>query len=521
MIKKILKSILSLWIITLWIINFSNASWFWHGVVWNYSQYQNSDYSLMIARYWEFNTDYLWTVKRVFSINSDSMFYWNVDWYLHWTDMWWFDWKLLNYYVCDYVNWDFSQFTNCSKYLYTGWNIDVVNNMLSFIKVWDRFFYGAQWTYYTNLVFHAVSISDLQKTVVFAFGGCWSSNWTACGVSDWTNWYMGLDIHNDNDTKWLDASKRIIWIENPSREQWYNFWTIPNNLIWVSPVFTWGGWSDTEDEQVWIDPDSTESALNLYENRYWRNKSICYVWINNSSTLWWSSVSFQEWSWLTIFQLYDQLYWTGDLNHYAVFVNNWLLNYEQWFNTSGSPMYLSNYNSWTNQVELYYDNLSFPFANNPIAVYFMSNNISLKSPESTMWSSVVSYCNIKLNNWTFDDILDEADKINAVWYTEQTNVNKWYNADWTVRKINIWEFGMNTWSWVISWNLDGWSFAEDYWVSYYTWVNNITEWFQSLFDKLDNAFSTLSDMWTGYTWILPSYIVFALLFVVLFKIMRR
>lgn len=496
MIKKLLKSVLTLWSLTLW-IGFSYwlvlpIGSYWTNMINSYSQ----NYDIQITKNWTFLSQFGWLTKKVFVSGVN----WSNPIYTFWTErglpyvvfpsnwQWYYKW----YYYCNTAvvpnRYPTTSNGACSSVSIDltnySWTVEFFESFLSTLTTDDNVYYWNPWNLSSSSNAFCIWNSYLWKSL------CFSINY---GVIDWNNTARKLEnlnmpeaFNSIDSTKLFDPPWVWNWTDEPA-------------------------WEDTG----WIELESSESAINYFENRYWRDSSICYVWINNSTDLWWTSVSFQEWSWLTIFQLYDQLYWTWDLNHYYVFLNNWLINYEQWFNTSGDPMYLSNYNSWTNQVELYYDNLSFPFANNPIALYFMSNNISLKSPWSTMWSEVVSYCNLKLNDWTFEEIIDQSTKNNITNYTENSNVNKWYNSDWTKKTTDYSQFGWNTWnsnSW--SWNLS------------LSWVEIAFSWNTSLQNTLSNFIDyvktiTNYNAWSSSNWILPKYIVMWLIFVMLFRFLRR
>lgn len=272
------------------------------------------------------------------------------------------------------------------------------------------------------------------------------------------------------------------------------------SLLWTSPWtsdISWGG--DLSD--WWVELWSSESAILYFESKYWWDKSICYAWIDNLTAVYGDSVSFQEWTWLSIFQVFSGLYWNSDLDKVYVWLNSWLINYDQWYERS-EPLYLSNYNSWSNQVDLYYTWFTFPFANNPVAIFFLTDNIYNRSEYKTQWSEVVSYCNLKINDWTFEEIIDQAVKDNINTNTQLVNINKWLNPDWSRREfVNVWAF------------LTSWTDLA------FSWNTTIKNTLKNFFEGMDQSLSVV-DINTSNR-ILPTWLVTAFLFVVLFKLLRK
>lgn len=290
---------------------------------------------------------------------------------------------------------------------------------------------------------------------------------------------------------------------------WSQFTDINSNLLSNSPWYNWWNswwWSSWWWIQIWNALSSTWWAIDFYEQRMWLNKDVCYVWVNNMSTLYWTAwVSFNQWWGLTIFDAFQTLYWSSDPDEVYVWINNWLLNYEQRFWNDWNPMYLSNYNSWTNQVDIYYENLTFPFANNPVAVYFMASYIEqvftnwLYDPS---WSAVVSYCNMKINNWTFDEIIDESDKWIINNFIEKSNQYKWLNSDWTEKDY---------WAWLSSWVELAFS-----------WDTSLKNSLKEFLDEAEDNISSLKDISNSITWhILPVWIITPFVFFALFRFIRK
>lgn len=274
MIKKLLWTLTILW---LWF--FGVSFWnYWYWTIWtSVTSTINSDYSVSILNNFEFATTYLWTLKRVFDFDWSGVFYWNLDWTLSiWFDTWWNKWDIGYYFVCDYnssFNWTFS---NCNWYDYTE-NIDIINNSLNKIKNTDKFVYWWHevWTNYLTYIW--VISSVLNKTIVFPYWICWANCYTPLNI-DWINFY------------WLDEFEVLwnpyydnfyyIWLNNLS-QGWYNFSTIPNEIIWVSPAFNNNNnWWNNNWSQIYTWKNYYCPTFEQILNNYWWNYNtwLCYNW---------------------------------------------------------------------------------------------------------------------------------------------------------------------------------------------------------------------------------------------------
>lgn len=489
MIKKI-KYILWSLLLLIWIINFSSA-WYTRQV-WTYwyNPYFNW-YDVNLSNRWNPLTQNLWYTKQLFVISDRVFWWWSSNWlpYFYANSPYWnwlVQWNPWKYYVCDEIIDSSSESMplNCMANLVGEDTSSIFWNFLSTLKNSDYFYfdYYTAWWYnsYFNYTF-CISNHSVWSSLCFNDN---QTNWDHSNTYTWNMWYTNLSFDN------INASI----LKNPPSSLWG----------WTINIWTW-----------WIELSSSDSAVNYFENNYWFNQNICYIWVNDMTTMWWSSVSFSQWNWLNIFEAYKQLYWNSDLDKVYVWINSRLINYEQWYQTSWNPRFLSTYNSWTNQVDLYYNNLTFPFANNPVWVYFMASNI-INFKEKTIyyddidWSAVVDYCNIILQDWSFDDILSDAVKENINKSTEQENINKWLNPDWTVK----YSYVPKNYTWFMDYS---WS---DVFVS---WIGGEYTWdISDFFDRAISSFeSILNKVDHSVTWMLPNWFIFAFLLVVLFKILRK
>lgn len=477
---KLLKQLFIIWLISCFTLlgsSFVNA-WYTRQI-WSYSSngYLPS-IDIAFLRTWNPLSLSAWYSKQLFylwwagSPNSNSYWFWH-NWLPYIYIRWWeAQWHISRYYICDEIidSSSTSYPSHCNEVQVWDSTSSVFANFISSLTNSDYYYYS-----YSN------SYSDYPVSF------CFSSSY----------YHSSICINEMRRNNYFTDS---LWL--PSK---LTFDNINTSILWNPPSSSssWG-WN-YENNNGWIDLFTPSSALNYYETRYWFNKNICYVGVDSMNYIWGDSVSFNEGAWLTIFEAFNSLYWNTDLDKVYVWINNWILNYEQRFWNDWNPMYLSNYNSWTNQVDIYYDNLSFPFAWNPVAVYFMSDyieQVAWNSLYDPSWSAVVSYCNLKINDWTFEQIIDQSDKTNITKYTENFNINKWLNADWT---------------------------EKDYWVWLSSWVELAFSWDTSLknslkefLDETENNISSLKDISDSIVWhILPVWIITPFVFFALFRFIRK
>ena len=481
------KKLLILWLLSCFIFlwnSFVNAVacnqvseiyvWYIHSIWWTFTSAFDSSLNVWVLSKWTFLSQTLGYWRKIFSPTSSRLFWRNSDWlpYLYFDD--WYQWVPYYYHICDEITDSTTAWNlNCSTQVYDTWGREIVANFMSKVDNNDNWGYHMYSNYAYRTFTVCISSHEVWKSVCFY--------WYTCS-------------YNSTCPAWncpLIDSKNY---------QWLTFTNLSDSDIWESP-WVWGSswWGDLS--YWWIELWSSESAILYFESKYWWDESICYAWIDNLTAIYGDPVSFQEWQWLSVFQVFSGLYWNSDLDKVYVWLNSWLINYDQWYERS-EPLYLSNYNSWSNQVDLYYTWFTFPFANNPVAIYFLVDNIYNRSEYKTQWSEVISYCNLKINNWTFEEIIDQSVKENININTELVNINKWLNPDWSRREFD------NIWAFLTSWT----DLA-------FSWNTTVKNTLKNFFEDMDQALSVI-DINTSNR-ILPTWLVTAFLFIVLFKIFRK
>ena len=405
------------------------------------------------------------------------------------------------------------------------WQDQISHNRL-FLKFYSserKFIFWRNWKIY---FYQRINWADKQwyfTKVCKIYSETWSLTFPIDCYPNTPSRYSNIsefyDLQNPIFTKVAivpEAWYNILWIYDSTSKYFYFFsqeyldWSInlPYDIIDISSFVSDSPYDNSivDSSVVGIQPWTVESALNYYEKHYWWNSSICYAWVDSLTYLYWQNwVSYTLWTWLSIFEVYEWLYWNESnkkdfLLYSSRWLNSWLINYNEWFNTNWNPSWIASYNSWSHLVDYIFTWFTFPFANQPVAIYFLTDNIQSQTEQLTQWEEVISYCNLKINNWTFDEIIGSWNKNNINSYTEQWNTNIWLNPDWTKHEYT----GAFLWSWVelaFSWNL------------------SIKNTLNNFFDKLGDSMNINSDPWI--VGLLPDWLIVAFLTIMLFKFFRK
>lgn len=490
---KSLKQLLFILLISCFIFWLGSSASATLSSVWliKYPSSVNNQYDIWFLRGGWIISDFLWQSKWIVALDNQRLFWWDNNWlpyvYLKSNNRAYLvQWQYDTFYSCDLFTWD-SLPANCSPVsIDYSWDLSFIQNVMSnffnrvleddlvYYNYFNNQYIGATWEYNNNWLDICWNSSVIWKSLCFRWWYCYN-DYTPCA---------GSFVNSKNYTD-------------------LTFGLLPYSEIGRSPWQSWYGDGSSDDWNIqspdWVELDSTQGALDYYENYYGWNSDICYIGVDSMNILWGASgVSFNQWSWLNIFEWFNQLYGSSDPQKVYVWINSWLINYRNWFNRSDinePPLYLVNYNYNNNSVDIYYDNLNFPFTNNPLGVYFMSDFIDYKWTlcDSSCGSDVVSYCDIKLRWWTFDDIIDNSSKESINQYVSQKNINNWLNWDWT-EKTSPFSYS-STWT-----DYTGAVDFINYYVSKINWlINTDYDW----------------------PWFLPTYIILFMLALILFRFMSH
>lgn len=315
-----------------------------------------------------------------------------------------------------------------------------------------------------------------------------------------------LDTTDNNTTYCLSAYQRT----DKQLPCYWTFEDLQSNIsVWDSPFAWGGGWSGWT-----LIPTSTDIdvAINYYETIHWFNDNMCYVWTNNlTADFWTAGISFEEWTWSTIFELYySQFSWFGNniITNVWKFINVWTLNYWQRFYERDNIKRLAMDNGPDNWVSYIYTWFTFPFANKPVAIFFMASNLlDWYFSTSSMWNDVAFYCYLKLNYSQIKEwnISYTWDVLPLVPPSIQNNIDDHFKY-----QLNYWNSGYYySPDWIWSWTWD------------YELSDNLElDWVFTNFLNNFNARLWNIDFWYSF-WIIPDWILYPLIFLILFRIMKH
>lgn len=480
----------------LWILGLSNS--FWYEIIQNcysnnwYSNNQCWDITDEFFQYrnWynkidtNFNFIYQSTDDyNVFYLQEDWIFlYWWEDHKLHykWDQFSWLIWNVCVVWSdnindiwsrCGYavgwenINWCWANYNEDNSIFYnTNWNFDKVY----FLPWYIDWLYNNWWGWVICWV-------KWKGAVCFALNQIWSA-WLTCWFLTWYS---------------QDINIKDYWLSELSSY----FWSSPFNGAW-------GGWNISLNL-------SSDDLLRYFRERYGWSDSMCYVW-TNTTAIWWDNVSFDYWTWATIFELFNSIYWAWNWTQYIVnvwtWINSWLLNYNYWFNWSNNCY---NYYSWW-QVVSDCSYTRFPFAWQKTAVYFMADLLNSRgvSDDWNLGYEFAVFCD-NVFNWSDSAPIKEGSALQSNSSSYITYQNLYY---WTSSVINSWDQLSEifwTWNWYNDWNTSSWVVDLD---SFFNKFNWFIDDFSSYFIKSDYQ-STRA--------ILPDYIIVAFCLILLFGIIRK
>lgn len=351
---------------------------------------------------------------------------------------------------------------------------------------------GASYEYYTYYFNICFSSEEIWKSLCFLGGRC-SSDRREC------QWRM------TNSQNYSDLT----------------FWNIPYSSIWYAPwqAGYWWGWnidwwsSDVSNSPITWDVMYSTCTKNRALNRYkrnWYTEKICYSSYYNNSDLFngaWSVNAFAL-TWTDIKDVWS------DTSEY---LRNW--------NTWGSMWYSQWLHYWRNTYEVYKrnsDTYTNPFIWVPVSIFTLMWNIDIYWKPFTN-ESIIDYCNLLLYtsdlnssyNWVYSDEICSQSALDILadtaWvHAESWQVVVWSSRDWITNRP--WMHNPPVWNW---WN-QNWSASWSWW----DWNNldNYQDWltFQNnSFNLLKSTFRFPQSTWSN--WVLPSYIIIAMLSLIFFR----
>lgn len=517
MIKKVIPW-LFIWLFALiWFTFWANYEQDFTVWINKYWSNKNSNYEIWALPKWRFITNYLWDSKAVFWYDNNILIFWDLNQKLYMFNNGW-QWEFTKFRVCenaDFENWP----VGC------GWVEDVTDNsngvIWNFLK-WlnsndivyfqDNYQSRTSWsiTYWCHVVQMCFSLNTWSSLCYLATAHSHSTTDTSsCWINaPWSpsNWYTVYWLNN------------IYWLSNDT-----TFISLNRNYIWESPAFDYNFNPDTEinfstwSNSVTID-NTYDKDIRYFEITRNYSPTMCYVGTNDLTSLFGTNwVTYTEGGGDTVFGLYYSMYsgfWENRIKNVWSFINTWLQNYNTWLNPSGLRDYVAVYN-WPDQNVTYLRTwVTHPFLDKPAALYFFFNVLwSDYVNENSPWESIAYYCDLVLNYHSYEDwSLDFGATYDLVDDKVKERIN-----DYT--QYHFWS-NDNNWSYSVP-NLTGWSI---WWNLVKTWYNipndvNPTSLFKDFYDKI----ISLSDFYNPVTrtWIIPRWIIYPMLFLILFRILRH
>lgn len=415
-----------------------------------------------------FRTVDTWNVKWLYNINSCEGWYSCSNIHTAIQAQWFVKSFCLTWYlgICDSYSYD--------AWLFYNWQDYSNPDSLTFVSGYKWITDSYRNYQYAYLCFNYQSFN---KSACFYFN-------RAYPTSNWQNW----------------------------KAYWYNpFWNDLSlaefkNFITTSP-FQWNWQSNSNSDwstSVVFNNSTIQDVVDYFEQNpnYRFSKEICYVWTNDLTSPYWTSwLSYTYWKWKTIFELYESIYWTWHTDENVwVWINSRILNWQQWFLTSPEKrLYLADYTGWN--LVLRYENLTFPFANKPVAIYFMTNELmdNHVGDDWNQWYQFAVYCDYVLNWENAEEITKDYVKNNIETFIDTRNKNVWkyQNPGWDV----------NSWFWSRLGVYDNTWDKQDFTSNFKNFFNKWT-W---QFDNYDNSLTA----------IIPDYILGFLVLLLLFKFLKR
>jgi len=421
--------------------------------------------------------------KLLFTLTFISVSIWFVK-----ADIW-YVWTLQNLNLTDTtvnIKWNFlSEFWWLSFNMFTFWQDNYF--------FWPSDEYNQYWLFYTKF--------------------CWENNWYRC--HEWFNnyFYVCDTFTPDNYTNhwancipqtdenllinilnWVDNTQYRYYIHSDVWAFWRlcfssNVWNsicLSQEPYWNHPAsnsLSLGNFSDVSSSYIWISPAGWLNNNTVSSDVYlcptvWQllssyDSSIYNTWLCYSSSLilsWWSIISLDPVSLFDLFNSRSDFISYSDL--YNTYCNNFVVNWSQCFDIF----------SW---LDLQYSLLSKAYSNNNV------------NP-----SYLYQYCNLSLNY--------DSNTSTCVW--SWIYINPWeISADDIISSVIWWDY-FNLSQLPSSWS----NVSEVLSWDYYTWD------FISSLDDLWNKFTWL--FWqqvSNNNWVLPFYIIWMFLLVVLFKFFKK
>lgn len=481
-----------------WYDNSISIAWWKYIIGSTYASTWNDSFSVWVLNKWGLFTQNLWFWKKVFALWPTKLLRWEESWlpYMHYLE--WTQWMPKYYFTCPEITSSTDNFLRgCSMNTLTTWSIDLFRSFFS--KVYqnvDYFWYFVQNEYYHKDFHVCISSHEVWSSICFVYYAC-SYNWS-CPA-----WNCPLI--------------------NSKSYQWLNFSNLPQDILFDWPWLyqedePWGDewWGDEiVNVSSWWSVNvlcTKDVALQWYEKK-WYSSNLCYWWLDNFIV--------NDWSWLW----YLPIYWS------------WLDIEEIWFNTASYRQNWTTWNwMWYNEWFWYWRWL---YDLHKKGVYSSNPFLWVPYVLLTYFGAVDIYWNLYNNK----DILEYCDL--DLYTADYSVMYSWVNVSQICTSSNIYEYLINNppesnSDVNLSGDVDIWKVIErakdilhgsgdnssgdnssgsnssgSNLKTYTDWKSFIKDYV----DLLNSEFDKHNAVW--WNWILPTYILLALIWLVLFRFMAH
>ena len=473
----------------------------------------DSNYKIWFLKWGAVLSEFLWQWKSLAALNWNTFFWWASNWQPYFYSNWNFQGFFGEYWSCDEITWSVYSPSWCSSLPITWDYKTVFKSFFGKVVAWDFAYYDysnydsstANGYTHRHIAQFCWSSHEIWKSLCFRYADCRISQWSAC---NWLNFWSMVDSQSLSDL---------------------TFANIPLSYLSYAPWqagYDWGwnidGWSQNIDN-LWtltgdtVNVDCKKSlAFQWYRANGYKTR-MCY-------SSYWNTDDLYTWPW--------------DAAWYAL---TWVNIEDVWFNTA---WYRRNWSTWTSMAysdwfdywrktyEVHKNNPEHtnPFLWVPVAIFTLMWNVeSYALPYSN--ASILEFCDLSLftadysapYTWIAQNVvcnLSAIDivEINAINGSNPDDGLPWYwDSYYSWRNWTIWSSwegitnreGFSTIPWIWSWQ------AEEL-----SWLNVYTDWktFQNnIFNLLKSSFKYVGGSWTSSSPLLPSYIIIALCWIVLFR----
>lgn len=465
-------------------------------------------YDFSVLKKWKFLTNFLWTTKPILAISWNVLVFWN-NWQLYlydnWTSCrWWYAcsqsvWELQWYFTqmmsCDEFTWWSSYPQNCWSPI--EYNSEIVWNFLRNFEGWDWFYYN-----------HSMSCEWYCRGFNYDMSICYSSrvfHKSLCFTVSKKMYWSGPA------TPWVWISSEWLWL-NQATFAW-----IPLEYLENPPLYQWDVSSVESWNIVEIPSElmTNEDVMSYFQDTWGWDRDICYVWTTDLSSNY--SWDYTRLWWYNIFEAYSILYtWTNvsDPNWLVAWTNT--MNVGAWINTlynnyytyyvkrldyltyEWNPLHYSfRWNNWLYSVDRSASYYPFDWRSN-VELALWSKYYNRYQNTDQNWQDIAYYCSAVLSpsgpndiyDWTLPNYL-----VNNINWQVNNHLNQstdWQNSDYQVP----------SWSWfMLTWNED--------------FSSSLKDFYAKLTMKLNTDWNYRT------TWIIPDYILWFLVLIILFRFLKK